>query len=201
MKIVIAGLIALFIITSSAFSQDDNKIGVGASYGMNLVIEDGPTPVINFSTIYVPINMSGFRLEPFLMFFTSSSSYQMEGQTSTSERSFTGLTFGSGFFYLMKSNKSAVPYLGLRVGYGSNSSKTKSGSSESESSGGFLFLGGVLGGEYYFSPSFSIGADVGISYYNFFTPTSKSGQSETKYSSYSNSEISTTAQILARIFF
>ncbi|MBI5324958.1 MAG: hypothetical protein HZB41_06765 [Ignavibacteriae bacterium] len=201
MKILFVCLFALLFITTSAFSQDENKIGVGASYGMNLVLSDGAVPMINMSMIYVPINMSGFRIEPFLMLFTSSRSYQFEGQSNKSESSYTGLTIGSGFFYLMKSNKSTTPYLGLRVGYGSNSSKTPGQFSITESSQGLLFLGGVLGGEYYFSPNFSLGADVGISYYNFFTPTDKSGQTEVKYSSYSNSQISTTAQIIARIFF
>ncbi|MCL5990899.1 MAG: hypothetical protein M1419_02200 [Bacteroidetes bacterium] len=132
MKYVLVSLIALFIFSFSAFSQDEGKIGVGASFGTNLVVSSSQSnPIIYNSMIYVPINMSGFRLEPFLMINTSSNKYQVEGQPNTYERSMTGITFGSGFFFLMRANKSVVPYLGLRVGYGTNSSKSKSQYSDS----------------------------------------------------------------------
>ncbi|OGU13039.1 MAG: hypothetical protein A2X61_03500 [Ignavibacteria bacterium GWB2_35_12] len=202
MKNAFVCLIALFILSVSAFSQDDSKIGVGVSYGVNLIIGiNGPVPLINYSMIYVPINFSGFRLEPFIMYFNSSLSSQVEEVTYQTERKLSSFTFGSGFFYLLKANKSVVPYLGLRIGYGSNSSTYKSQYSDTEDSGSLLSVGGILGGEYYFSPNFSLGADVGLVYYNFFTPSEKSAQIDTKYSSYSNSEISTTAAIIARIFF
>ncbi|MBM2816312.1 MAG: hypothetical protein HW421_3074 [Ignavibacteria bacterium] len=199
--LVLTATVLLLVI--QAYSQNEVRIGIGASFGMNFVISsDGPAGLLNLSQFYVPINFTkNFRCEPFFYYYNSNSAYQTETGSKKIEKDETGIALGTGIFYCFDANKSTVPYLGLKFGYGSNSSSSNASSSDFEDSQSIIMLSGVIGGDYFFSPNFSLGAEVNLNYQSYGEPTEKSGTSEVKFKEYSKAQISTSAMIIARIYF
>lgn len=196
MKKFTLGIFILCLFSQVAFARDGSNVGIGASYGVNLVVGEAGPVMLNLSYFYLPINASAsFRIEPFFMIYNESKTTQTQGSSLKSESSTTGINIGGGFFYLFQGNKSLVPYLGLRIGYGSTSGSAKTGNSSSDHSQGSLLLGGVLGGDYYLAPNFSLGVEMQLSYINYFEP------SNGNYSEYSYSLITSGASIVARLFF
>jgi hypothetical protein len=113
------------------------------------------------STIYLPINLGpSFRLEPML----GISNYA-EDNDDDSEYSDTDFTIGLGIYPTIRKGD-AVIYVGGRLGMIISSSEYTNSFDNTTKYSDFTFgIGPALGGEYYFSPHFSLGGEMAIMYH------------------------------------
>lgn len=146
-------------------------IGVSLSPAAVLNLQSGSLVPIGLGDLYLPINASPtLRLEPEFGVLSTSSSTSGSGGGSSS--SATSLRVAVGIFSLLKRHGSAQLYVGPRIGIQrTSSSSTFPGNPTSTSSETDLMLAMALGGEYYFSPHFSLGGEAQLEYVKYGTPS------------------------------
>jgi len=158
-RIGIAAIAAL-ITTGVAEAQKPGKFGVGVSIGQPLAIDLSAgelRPQVSFS--FPMILTAAFRLEPELGYFSFDDSNEFE------ETEFSSITFGVGGYYLMNRRDNFLMYVGPRLGVHRFSESIKSiGDPEESFTRTDIFFGVGLGGEHFFSPHLSLGAEARLTY-------------------------------------
>ena len=199
-----AALAALLAATAAPAQVPDRAVGLGVSLNpATLVMEEGETTLmlpVGFGNIYLPI-IGGphLKIEPeFGIWHTSSST---SASTYSSSYSSTLLRVGVGVFSLARVGGGTALYIGPRAAIVRSSS-------ESSSSGGTeptkwhqtnYVIGLAAGGEHFFSPHLSLGAEVQFNYV-------KVGQAEhepdygTAYATTRTSMISNNGLLFIRLY-
>jgi hypothetical protein len=150
-------LIAAFAVAAATIAQAQEarqQVGVGVSIN--------PFEAGAFSTgaaalptveVYVPINVTPkLRIEPSLGILTN----DVNNGTSTRD-----VTLGVGVFYVQRLAAPFDLYMGGRLKLNFAHRETTNGGSDS---GTDVLLAGALGGEHYFSPHFSLGAEAQLGF-------------------------------------
>ncbi len=146
-------------------------IGVSLNPAALINLQSGSLVPIGLGDLYLPINASPtLRVEPeFGLLTTSSSTSGSGGSTSSSA---TSLRVAVGIFSLLERHGSARLYVGPRIGImRTSSSSSFPGSPTATSSETDLMLAMALGGEYFFSPHFSLGGEAQLQYVKYGTPS------------------------------
>lgn len=112
-------------------------------------------------TVYVPINlMDKIRIEPGIGLVNASK--ESKGTTATTKSSASAITLTIGALYMMRPAETFVGYVGPRLGVVMNSGDTDNGTVSSKSSHTDILASLVIGGEHFFSPRFSLGAEAAV---------------------------------------
>jgi hypothetical protein len=155
--------LALFASTVAAQSVDHGKVGLGVALNpiaiadMNGDLAVLPMGLGNFT---VPIWMGErVRLEPELGIIRASSESSNSGFTSQSHE--TILRYGATMHFMLARSGNFRPYVGPRVGFVRRSTHYEStGNPSQESKRTDNYIGVTIGSEYWFTPRFSLGAEV-----------------------------------------
>lgn len=165
MKRLLLFLLALLFAGSTASAQDSNNVGLGVSLSSSSIIsgiEGGIESILSPVSFYVPISLSGFRIEPEVGLFRTDESDDTGSYTQTV------LQIGTGIF-LTRQHEQTLYYFGGRVGALLSSSDYEfSGegySGASERSRTDLYVAPALGAEYLLSDRFSLGGEAQLMYY------------------------------------
>jgi hypothetical protein len=155
--LAVTTLAALFVATNAS-AQATNaqpRFGVGIAVGGFSTTDAAFEGGFRRAYVLVPIQvMPALRIEPMFGINT----WNGAGTASASD-----ITLGSGVFYTLHSAQSANVYVGGRLALDFVSTETAGGLSDS---GVDIRLAAALGGEYYFSPHFSLGAEADMGYYS-----------------------------------
>ena len=156
--------------TCVLFAQPDStkhkiRFGIGVTIAPDFLImydEEINSLPTDFTNIYFPINSNpAFRFEPEIGIWRTKS------EDENSESSYMNIRFGVGLFAYKVKQKTAI-YYGSRVGMVRVSRKTtyKSPSmvEDRHDSKSDIYFGIAVGGEYFFSDYFSLGAETQINY-------------------------------------
>ena len=186
MKLFSSLVLATVLLSTAAHAQsnDDNtgapssnargtKVGIGlalAPSGSFLLTDDDGLITFIPIILRVPVNFSSLKLEPEVGVYTANS--RAEAGDNFNENTGTLVRFGAGIFYNTPVSSDASVYVGPKLGLMSISSVSESKSSNSlesfsrktETSQTNIFFGAMVGGEYFFSQHFSIGAEIGLEY-------------------------------------
>jgi len=131
------------------------QIGLGVSLApfSSADIAAGSAGAIAPMMVYVPINLGVLRIEPSLGVFT----FDPDGADS-----FSVVALGAGVFYVLRPAKDFTTYAGprLTLGFVSN----KDATSGLKSSGTDVRLDAAVGGEWWASGSFALGAEARLGY-------------------------------------
>ncbi|MEM6783241.1 MAG: hypothetical protein AAF624_05835 [Bacteroidota bacterium] len=161
--VLVLGLLSLLALPATA-QQDapaqQNRIGIGVSIEplTNFVLIDNEifSSVELFApSLYVPITLGQFRLEPEFSFVRDAVSD--DDDTSSNSR----LRVGTGLFYYNLIDKANALYVGTRVGL-ARTAFTNPFSDDTESRTDF-FIAPALGGEHYFG-ALSLGVEGQLQY-------------------------------------
>jgi hypothetical protein len=119
-----------------------------------------PIDLANFSVI---IRGSGFRIEPSLGYFSTSSEYTY--QSNTSKSSSSNFRIGALIAYNNSSVESMNFYYGLTIGALFTSMHNESTvSTTTDHSKTDFFIGPAVGGEYMINEHFSFGGEINVNY-------------------------------------
>ena len=183
-------VLSLFTLFPLRAQENPSKIGIGVSFNPTALFAPGPSSSlflpIGFTNLYLPCNISpAFRLEPEAGIFSTStnSSSQDPYSSYSSASSESMIRLGVGIFSVHTMEDGFSSYWGPRVGVLLNSgSSSSTGNPDLKSSETDLFAGLCLGGEFAFSPHFSLGAEVQVNYVSFGQPnvTPSTGLSSTR---------------------
>lgn len=183
MKKVFLILPIFLLTTASVFSQDQKQVGVGI--GTTLNFNPGTIFGQSVQTIRIPVNLTeNFRVEPYLGLFGSDQENSNKlAPGIKDERKYSAVLLGSGFYFLIP-QESGNFYLGINAGkyfYEDEGKYNESGEiiKETTEGSGWMFSP-TVGGEYYFSSSFCLGLEAGLSIMN--------DETTEKISSYANYE-------------
>jgi hypothetical protein len=158
-KLVI-GFILLICLLGSSFAQSKTQVGIGvAIVDLQKLFEMSTSGGVGANaSITVPIiTAPGFRIEPEVGYFSASSSADITG--TTAEETATSWTIGVGIFPQTVFSDFTL-YYGGRVGYLTQKLTQEFGTSKDEETTSGFFIAPAIGGEYYFSDHFSIGAEA-----------------------------------------
>ena len=216
---------------STPRTESDFRIGIGVSLDLGsaseLQILNSPTePTLGVPAFYaavphtfsIPMRFGHFMIEPEIGIYSFSDDVNgSEDSTGmltsdTYDYSGTSIRAGVGLYYTQPVAGNLSVYVGPRAGIITNSFEIKDyppsedGQSEPTTtlnvSRTDFFVGLNLGGEYFFSSAFSLGAEVGFEYLSLGTPTT------TETPSVSGSAGGTTGDsfqtkeaIVARVYF
>jgi len=193
-----------FRITLIKFSQF--KIGVGI--GLNpIAIGHGDRMFlpVGLGNFYIPIQISNnIRIEPELGIMSFNDEISSEDQSNTNSTSI--LRYGVGGFYTINPAKSFKNYFGVRLGLMSATDEDESDPESeydpnTEESQSAFYFGFSVGGEYFFSDYFSLGAELQINYISFGEPEYKPASEHSDYKDYSRTYLSNNGVIFARFYF
>ena len=202
-----------------------SSMGAGASgmgtVGLGLNVSESLSSFISTAlggngggaTVYVPINLAtNFRLEPLFSVLTISDqeeSFDDDGETEVIQETDTTLFgLGIGAFYMWQPGASTNLYGGGRLGFTYNEVEnytedrrgTSVDTSTTTASRNIFSVGGVVGGEYFFTPYISLGGEVGLA-------LSLAGDPEVDPSPNDNDDedttttFATTSSVLLRFYF
>lgn len=213
MTIIVAGLLVLGLQTS-VMAQEERSVrfGVGAGidvtdFTLMLLEDDFFTGGPGFD-IFLPVRITDVLIiEPSLAVATVSETTSPEGAAETTD-SASIIRFGVGLAYPITLTESTRAYVGVRSGamFWSSTSEYLNAEDEgvesTETSRTDPFVGLQVGGEYYLSPSFSLGAEVQLTY----TIIGDYESSSTEYdvdttADDSGSTITSNALLIVRWFF
>lgn len=204
-----AGIVCLAAPASAQTPTQEGRtqFGVGVNLAPSLLTLAGSSQgaylPIGLWNLFFPIRFGrSFKLEPEVGILSVSSEASVSGTTANSKG--TSLRLGVGAFIVMPLGGGATQmYVGPRVLLLSTStsvdySSTGYSSSQSSSETDWV-IGLALGGEHFFSPHFSLGAELQVNYVTFGTPsyTPSSGQQPSE----SRSLIGTNGLLLLRAYF
>ena len=156
----IAALMALGIAATASGEQrrvitaKERQVGFGVALAPSNAL---PVPV----AIYIPINVSKqFRLEPEFGFTVSTLNDADGSETSTQQ-----FRIGTGAFFVQKLGKTVRLYVGPRITVLLTTIENSPESGDTvETSNTSFNVGGSLGGEYFFTSRFSMGAEAQINF-------------------------------------
>lgn len=199
----LAAFLALLAVPALASAQPALRM---FGFGVGMGLADGST-----TAIVVPLNVTPtIRVEPLLGLSMSSSTHEPDDDAQAKrEESDTNVTLGVGAFYMLRTNDAFLMYVGPRLGImmdsSSDVSTPKTGdATEQNSSRTDIFLGLALGGEWFFNPRFSLGAEAGLSVVMLGDPTTEtkmgSTTSEDKDTD-TGTNISTNGVFWARFYY
>lgn len=172
----LAALLAMLAGTRAASAEptlhgEGVHVGLGAGlspFGLVLFDNDIVPPAQAGGGLYVPIDIGeSLRVEPEVGLFRYSTSRTSDGLEESA--AYTSLRFGSGVFYRMALGESSGAYVGGRLGLVLNSetdenyqpdatgNETKTTTTESRTDLSVALAGG---GEHFFTPHFSLGAEA-----------------------------------------
>ena len=164
-------LLALLALPAIATAQPAlRSFGFGAAVGS---IGD-----MSSTVIAVPVNATPtIRVEPLIGLSNTSSTSENSDADSKEESSRSNITVGAGVFYMLRTQDAFLMYVGPRFGVNLASSEniSEQGDQKSETtmSRTDIFLGLGFGGEFFFNPRFSLGAEVGLSVVMTGDPTTE----------------------------
>jgi hypothetical protein len=192
-------VVMVFCFLTIGQTQPSSAWGVGvAIIDMQQLFEYGSSEATAYNTsIVIPIILSeGFRLEPEVGFFRGKNTQELTGDKI--EGTATQYRFGVGIFP-QSTLESSTLYYGARVGYLSlnlREDETLGGTTTTDerTASGF-FVAPAVGGEYYFSNSFCVGAEAQVLYASLSTDI-KDSSLDIK-----DSLISTRGLVFVRFFF
>jgi hypothetical protein len=142
--------------------QPGLHLGVGVSLNPAAIInpDNGVFLPVGLGNIYLPVQLVPWvRLEPEVGLFRVSQ--KASGTGFSSSETSTVLRLGIGVFYVFPADHGFRAYIGPRAGLIRTSDKFElSGSPSTSTKRTDHFLGIALGGEYLFTPHFSLGAEA-----------------------------------------
>lgn len=196
---VILLVVISFFVVGQVQAQPESGWGIGISVvDIHQIFEFGASEGSAYNhSIIVPIVMSqSFRLEPEIGFYNGKNTWELQGNKE--EYTATQYRFGLGIFP-QSAMKSSTIYYGARIGYLSlklKEEETFGGVTQTDeySTSGF-FIAPAVGGEYFFSNSFSLGAEAQVMY------ASLSSEIEGSDVDISDTLISTRGLVFIRFFF
>jgi hypothetical protein len=218
---ILSLVIVSFLLASPLLAQDNEepqlgksrgtKVGIGIALspgGIILLDNNDLTSVLPMS-LRVPVNISTVKLEPELGIYSFSD--KIESNNETSESSGTLLKGGIGFYYNAILSSEASVYVGPKVGITKLSTVSEFGGSvivdeatvTQEMDRTDIFFGAMVGGEYFFSTRFSVGAEAGFEYVSRGNET-RTATPDTNPSpdpTTSGSELQTKSALTARFYF
>lgn len=186
---IIAVLFLTFIVAPAHADKGDDslrKFGLGTS-------------ILNPTTWEVPIKISPkFRLAPMLSFGSQSETTTPKGGEAA-ETSSSTMGFGLGAFYTMYKKKHGfLYYTGLRFMTNLNSQgQTAAGKTVTVDSTNMMFAP-TVGGEYFFTSRFSLGAEFALNIMMNGDPVASEGDDETVTE---GMVMTTVGTLMARIYF
>ena len=198
-------LCLLAIIASGACAlgqQGQVRFGLGVSVNPTMLFSSSSSSTmfqpVGLTNIYIPFMPSAnFRIEP------EGGIVSISSETSGSspfKASSTSLRLGIGFFYVRPLDSTFSFYVGPRLGILASSTTYKfSFDPESKTSETDFFLGGCIGGEYAFSPHFSLGGEVQLNYISYGSPDQT--PASISVSSRSQSAFTNNALMFCRWYF
>ncbi len=196
----------LYLSLTSAFSQ--TKVGIGIGFNPIAIMAESSSELfvpIGFANVYVPIQVSSkFRLEPEIGIMNYNYNTETEkGQKIDVTNNI--LRYGIGGFYSVKHTKSFYNHFGIRLGMMSSTSKEEYDPEEyyedEEKSLSAFYIGASIGGEYFLSDYFSLGAEFQLNYISFGEPEYKPEENYSNYKEYSRTYITNNGIIFARFYF
>jgi len=139
-------------------------VGLGVTLNTDALSLSGPTPAGAPVGFTVPITFGTVRLEPQVGYIRHTQSEASQSETTSA------LTFGTGAFYRADFDQTLL-LAGARIGVTREVQTFESASAPEERIATVnLFLGPVVGGEYYLSDHFSVGAEARFYYINIGQP-------------------------------
>ena len=153
---VVASIALLLTLGTITPADAQERIGIGIGVRSSLIsdVQNLLTP-----TVYVPIVVSDrFTVEPEVGIVRVS---EEEGDV---DETVTFLTVGAGLLFGIGDLGDDQIYIGPRVGLLRTSFSEEVDGGEFSDSNTNMFLAGVLGGEFFLQPSFSLGGEAGLRY-------------------------------------
>jgi hypothetical protein len=196
---IIAGMLAL---VSAAEAQERRTVGLGVKINPLALItsEDTQAPLLplGLTSFSIPINVSrNFRVEPEFGLWSSSETVTSTfPPPATGDISSTYISAGAGVMYQQPIDDSFNAYGGIRGGIVASSQTLRQGSTTIDRSETDFFVGPCGGGEYLFSPHFSMGTELQINYIKFGEPETDATTTEPR----NRSSIVTNAVIICRVY-
>jgi len=200
---------ALLAATAASAQVQQRPLGIGVTvnpWALFVMEEDdlGYMPW-GFGDFYLPINAGpGVRIEPEAGVWRMS----MESSTPTSRSSSSGtqLRLGVGLLLLKPLGGGTQFYAGPRAGIIRTSSRYQySGpyvpATDQKSHQTDKWIALAVGGEHFFSPHFSLGAEAQLKYISYGEEVVDSGTSPPPDADYSRSALSNTGLIFLRYYF
>lgn len=212
--VVLLGTLVLLGGTVQAWAQEERPVRVGVGAGINfpsfdLILADDdliflPDAMVDW---YIPVRISDtFIVEPAFSISTASDTVDPEeGDTLTDSASVIQL--GIGLLYPIRLTEATRANVGARTGIvlvsADNEYTGADNTVETQSmSRSDFFFGLAVGGDYFLSPSFSLGGEVTLTYYSIGDPEyTDTASDDDDTSTTSGSVISTGAQLLVRWYF
>jgi hypothetical protein len=203
-------LVVLLVVVISTVSLSEAQPVSGWGIGISIfdaqqAFEIGQTEGAAYNhSITVPIILNqGFRLEPEVGFFNGKSTEEYPASNETEEYTTTQYRIAVGIFP-QSTMKSSVIYYGGRVGYLVLNRKYEESDPNStqsqELNGSGIFIAPTVGGEYYFSNSFCIGAEAQFIYASINTEVDVT-PAATGLPEFKDTLLSTRGLVFVRFFF
>lgn len=140
-------------------------LGVGLAPFEVVLLDEDVVPPASSAGLYLPIDIGpSFRLEPEIGILRYTESARLDGVESGV--ALTNLRVGAGFLYRAALGENGQGYVGPRLALVLHSEEKRSPNGEDDrtstttKSRSDFVLGLVGGGEYFFTPSFSLGAEA-----------------------------------------
>lgn len=144
---------ALTLSSSDAHAEKRGTLGLGVSTDASALLL-APLPV-SMGNVHVPIQITdSFRIEPEFGLLSTSSD---DGDDNTESN--LNLRLGVGLLFTHAMTKDTNVYGGARLGVIFNTREEDNGNNTVTTSRTGFVGGGVSGGEYFFSPAFSVGGE------------------------------------------
>lgn len=179
-RAVVPAFVLTLALAHPALAQDSGTrfgLGVGITSSLFSNLDAGFTP-----TIYLPIEVSDqLLIEPSLGLVRFSESM---GNLDSTE---TFLSIGAGILFVIAGGSEDRIYIGPRVGFLRVSESISGPVVDADDSSTNLQIGGVVGGEHFLRPNFSLGGEAGLNY--------------TSLDDIDGSILSTTAEFRIRWYF
>lgn len=156
----LAALSLALSLAAPAAAQQDPRGGIGialSSLDFGSLFTGRSLPA---AQVYVPINISpGLRIEPQVGFLRLEDDADPNADTSV-------FTLGIGLLFMKHVTPQTIAYLGPRIAVSRTSQSVNDplGPGTIDATGTDFRIAGAVGGEYLFSPSFSIGAEAQLGY-------------------------------------
>ena len=159
-------LVPVCLLAANAAAAQQERIGLGLGLQQFSVLADDDLGFLTALTpqLYVPIMVTdAIMLEPGIGFFriNQSGDDPFDGEFSFSA---TFLRLGAGLLFIVSPSERGRVYAGPRVGILRMSREVEFAGTQDDDSRTDLLLSGVVGGEFFLVPSFSLGGEAALHY-------------------------------------